>query len=603
VTLASCTLPTPSTTGNENDLFYLELLYDAQFPGMTGDTLQRNGNINQMQWRTRGRERQAYNFSYDYLDRLRSAVYADVNDAGTVTTNNRFNESLTYADARGNIGTLRRQGPLAAGGCTYGQIDNLTYTYYTGMNRLKTITDGSTPMGFKPLAGATDYIYDVNGNMTTDPHKGLTITYNHLNLPKTFNFGGGKVIDILYDAAGNKLKKTITGSASNYNQDYIGGIEYRSGLREAIYHAEGRVFYTSPTTPRYEYTIKDHLGNARLSFSDVNANGTVDFTTEVLQENHYYPFGLNFDGNWKNDAARDNKYQYNGKEWNDDFGLNLNDYGARWYDAARIVWFNVDSKADKYVSWSPYNYTLNNPMRFIDPDGKAPIPPNDYFDKNGKHVGSDKNGNDIRIVSNSESGNFLNNSTLYNETALSNEAHGAIAKHYMEQIGANYNAIGTSDSPSTDMFAGSLNGDIGLKYNPKTDVMQTDNPGILISIRSNGIIEDPLLGDINNYLSTLEHEVNHFDSQKFVGGSAITVAPYSGDLGILNHLFIYHNQSNSTTFTKTTTMYKRNHYGHMINLYSDVKDKNQKKWIWDNLILRDTPESYRNEKGIKPPSN
>ena len=81
---------------------------------MAGDTLHKNGNISQLMWRTRGRERQAYNFSYDYLDRLSSAVYADVNEAGTVTQSKNFNESLTYADARGNIGTLKRQGALAA---------------------------------------------------------------------------------------------------------------------------------------------------------------------------------------------------------------------------------------------------------------------------------------------------------------------------------------------------------------------------------------------------------------------------------------------------------------------------------------------------------
>jgi hypothetical protein len=313
-----------------------------QFPNMTGDTIQKNGNINQMMWRTRGRERQAYNFSYDYLDRLRSAVYADVSDAGTVTQSKHFNESLTYADSRGNIATLRRQGTAPSGGCvTFGQIDNLTYTYTAGTNKLASIAEAVTSTtyknkGFNPGAGTDSYAYDVNGNMTNDPYKGMAVQYNHLNLPKLFTFGTN-TIDILYDASGNKLRKTVAG-ATNYTQNYIGGIEYRGTTREAIYHAEGRIRYISGV-PRYEYTIKDHLGNARLSFTDLNGNGTVEVTSsaatnDVVQENHYYPFGLNMEGKWINDENLDNKYQYNGKEINDDFGLNLNDYGARWYDAS-----------------------------------------------------------------------------------------------------------------------------------------------------------------------------------------------------------------------------------------------------------------------------
>jgi len=33
-------------------------------------------------------------------------------------------------------------------------------------------------------------------------------------------------------------------------------------------------------------------------------------------------------------------------------------------------WLSVDPLADKYPGWSPYNYTLNNPLRYIDPNGK-----------------------------------------------------------------------------------------------------------------------------------------------------------------------------------------------------------------------------------------
>ncbi len=52
--------------------------------------------------------------------------------------------------------------------------------------------------------------------------------------------------------------------------------------------------------------------------------------------------------------------------------LNLYYFGARYYDAAVGQWLSVDPKAKKYPMWSPYNYGLDNPLRFIDPNGNAP---------------------------------------------------------------------------------------------------------------------------------------------------------------------------------------------------------------------------------------
>ncbi|MBK8705370.1 MAG: hypothetical protein IPN33_18565 [Saprospiraceae bacterium] len=356
-----------------------------------------NGNIEEARWKVTRHNPKYYRYGYDGLNRVTVADYGDIlltENPANGTLNLQILETNTYRgwnyayDAIGNLERLSRNGFIGGPTCEWGMIDDLTYSYDAQRTHLTGVADAAPlpgrDKGFKPKPGAGAYLYDDNGNMTFDPHKDITITYNFLNLPSQIvkTGAGGGTMSLTYDAAGRKWRKQVAGVI----KDYCQGIEYKDGKVEAVYGQEGRLtavydqYGVTLTSFRAEYWLKDHIGNTRLAFADENHNGTIEVwddpstpenEAEITQENHYYPFGMNHEGPWYATIGPRNGYQYNGKELNEELELGWNDFGARWQDPATGRFISIDRFAEKYNFQSVYAFAANNPIKFVDVNGDS----------------------------------------------------------------------------------------------------------------------------------------------------------------------------------------------------------------------------------------
>lgn len=369
----------------DNDLFNFSLKYND-----IADVTKKlyNGNISQTSWNTLSSDdssTKTYTYSYDALNRIKGAT-------GTSTSD--YNLSGINYDKNGNILNLQRQGhivenPVSGTSEHFGMMDNLDYSY--NGNQLHSVTDtGDATYGFKDGNasdttysngdGNDDFKYDINGNMTKDANKGITaITYNHLNLPTTVTINGQNII-YTYDATGTKLRKEVSGVATEYAGNYMyKKIGSATEILQFFNHAEGYFNVTSSSgaiTGNYVYQYKDHLGNVRLSYADADKNGVINAATEIVEESNYYPFGGSHMGynnvtNGGNAVAQ--KFKFSGKELSEDLGLNTYDFGARNYDPYLGRWMNIDPLAERYSNYTPYNYVANTPLQAVDPDGRAII--------------------------------------------------------------------------------------------------------------------------------------------------------------------------------------------------------------------------------------
>jgi RHS repeat-associated protein len=153
------------------------------------------------------------------------------------------------------------------------------------------------------------------------------------------------------------------------------------------------LFYPSPAIQsRYlkhkQYELKDHLGNVRVVVSDFkNNNSTIHsdppYRAEVLAAYNYYPFGMLQPGMYSENDNLRYRFGFNGMLRDDDLTDKLstgpdegrgNSYSTqfRQYDPRVTRWFSLDPLKMKFPWTSPYTGMGNNPVMFVDLDGRQP---------------------------------------------------------------------------------------------------------------------------------------------------------------------------------------------------------------------------------------
>ena len=288
-------------TGSSNSSYFgMQLSYDYGFTVPGNGYF--NGNIAGIRWRSIGDGKQfAYGFLYDTANRLLKADFTQNNGSWNTSAGLDFSAKMgdganpsTAYDPNGNILFMSQKGWKLTGST---QIDSLVYNYSTNSNRLKNVIDGdndsATKLGdFRTSALApvqhkdtstVDYTYDGNGNLIRDLNKDIDttgpnpITYNFLNLPDTIRIKNKGRIVYTYDAAGNRLAKTVLQPAlPSKSTLYIGGGVYQDNQLQYVFTEEGRLRYTkkyfvagdSANKYFYDYFLRDHLGNTRVILTE-----------------------------------------------------------------------------------------------------------------------------------------------------------------------------------------------------------------------------------------------------------------------------------------------------------------------------------------------
>jgi len=359
------------------------------------------------------------NFTYDQLNRIETAgandnLNAGTNAWGTTSSSSLYTESFTY-DQNGNILNAQRNGNQSG---SYA-MDNLTYHYVSGTNKLEYVTDAVSGDPYSSdisNQSAGNYDYDAIGNLVKDNAEGISnIDWTVYGKIKQITFSNGKPnLLFKYDASGNRISKTaFMGSTpattatttyyvrdaqgnvmATYEQKPDGGNNPTFGLTERHIYGSSRLGVDNSTVDftsniniplditnverklNYRsYELSNHLGNVMAVVSDrkvavdSNSDGIIDyFSTDVLSCNDYYSFGATMPG--RSFTSSSYRYGFQRQETDPELWGGAVSYKYRVEDSRLGRFFSTDPLEKKYSYNSPYAFSENRIMDGIELEGK-----------------------------------------------------------------------------------------------------------------------------------------------------------------------------------------------------------------------------------------
>ena len=298
-------------------------------------------------------------------------------------------------------------------------MDSLMYSYQSGTNKLDHINDAVNANNYTDDIddqATGNYNYDAIGNLVKDSASGISnINWTVYGKIDSITKTNGSTIKYLYDAAGNRISKTVMHSGitttTGYVRDASGNVmsvytaadttnsghlmqsevDLYGSSRLGIWKPGIDVDYLTPATDTivpllgtgYSLTftrgnklfeLSNHLGNVLTTLSDkklqhTSDNATVDYyQPDVVSAGDYYPFGMGMPGR-SYAAGSSYRYGFNGKEKDPDLDGNNYDYGFRIYNPQIGRFLSVDPLIKKYPELTPYQFASNTPIQAIDLDG------------------------------------------------------------------------------------------------------------------------------------------------------------------------------------------------------------------------------------------